>query len=220
MALNNKQFFLLFFCAIFFFVILRPWKFPDLRILPFRIPTACWSQRNMPAPKVTPTLFPPSQTRGLWDAFVSHRCSLYFLVKNVSPSEFQWFRNVLNDKIEIEGVISKGSIKWSLSLNWNSLRNILTSISIQLKLYYIKVCCFIAFNIVYIQIFSISISHFLSDPYILLAFLQVKKTTPLWSGSGSMRARPSVALPVVPTTNWCPTIYPMQFLINTALRII
>ena len=37
----------------------------------------------------------------------------------------------------------------------------------------------------------------------LLSSVQVKKTTQPWFGSGFMRARPSAARPVVPTTNWC-----------------
>lgn len=42
----------------------------------------------------------------------------------------------------------------------------------------------------------------------LISSLQVKKTTQLWFGSGSTRARPSAARPVAPTTNWCPTSSP------------
>lgn len=41
--------------------------------------------------------------------------------------------------------------------------------------------------------------------------LQVRKTTRPWSGSGFMRARPSAAHPVVPTTSWWPTSSPTNF---------
>lgn len=82
----------------------------------------------------------------------------------------------------------------------------------KLKLLHIKVCCFIAFNIIYMFRYFLY-QPFLSDSYILLAFLQVRKTTPLWFGSGSMRASPSVALPVAPTINWCPMSYPISWLL-------
>lgn len=40
-------------------------------VLSSRTPTTWWSLRSTPAPRPTPTWFPPSPTRGLWDVSVS-----------------------------------------------------------------------------------------------------------------------------------------------------
>lgn len=48
-----------------------PWKLE-------RIHTAWWSQKSTLAPRLIPTLFPPSQTRGLWDVSVKKTTPPWF----------------------------------------------------------------------------------------------------------------------------------------------
>lgn len=56
-------------------------------------------------------------------------------------------------------------------------------------------------------------------PHRLISSLQVKKTTQLWFGSGFIRARPSAAHPVAPTTNWCPMSSPINLYIPLLLKM-
>lgn len=140
----------------------------------------------MLAPKLTRTLFPPSQTRGLLDASVSN----IYKLNAVLASSFR-ISGVQKD-IQQHGCIiwNSGVFRWILFI----LRSFVSLSAI--------LCLFLT-------------SSFL---------LQVKKTTPLWCGSGFMRARPSAAHPVAPTTNWCHTKSPINGSLiphvnNTALRI-